>query len=204
MASREVQAIVDYVESTGLLYRVTSTVRTPLPGRAPRSYHERRGTDGTGLAVDFAGITPGITRTTVIQMTALYHALMGVASQMAELIYNAPGITVAVKNGQRVDGPSTFGPAVWADHRDHVHVAVPRGTFLSRPPGTIPRGVAMAADNPDVQNSNAPIVGIAATPTGKGYWLVGADGGVFAFGDATFFGRVEYVLPDGREWVPAR
>ena len=35
---------------------------------------------------------------------------------------------------------------------------------------------------------NAPIVGMAATPTGKGYWLVASDGGIFAFGDARFFG----------------
>ena len=34
----------------------------------------------------------------------------------------------------------------------------------------------------------APVVGMAATPDGKGYWLVAADGGVFAFGDAGFFG----------------
>jgi len=34
----------------------------------------------------------------------------------------------------------------------------------------------------------APIVGIAADASGKGYWLVGADGGVFNFGDATFYG----------------
>jgi len=34
----------------------------------------------------------------------------------------------------------------------------------------------------------SPIVGIAATPDGGGYWLVGADGGVFAFGDAIFHG----------------
>jgi hypothetical protein len=34
----------------------------------------------------------------------------------------------------------------------------------------------------------APIVGIAATPDGGGYWMVGADGGVFAFGDAGFYG----------------
>ena len=33
-----------------------------------------------------------------------------------------------------------------------------------------------------------PIVGMAATPDGKGYWLVGKDGGVFAFGDAHFYG----------------
>ena len=35
---------------------------------------------------------------------------------------------------------------------------------------------------------NKPIVGMAATPDGKGYWLVASDGGIFSFGDATFFG----------------
>jgi len=35
---------------------------------------------------------------------------------------------------------------------------------------------------------NAPVVSIALTPDGKGYWLVAADGGVFAFGDAPFEG----------------
>src|SRR5580658_6183894 len=34
----------------------------------------------------------------------------------------------------------------------------------------------------------APIVGMAATPDGGGYWLVGSDGGIFSFGDAQFFG----------------
>ncbi len=29
---------------------------------------------------------------------------------------------------------------------------------------------------------------MAATPTGQGYWLVAADGGVFRFGDAQFYG----------------
>ena len=37
-------------------------------------------------------------------------------------------------------------------------------------------------------NLNAPIVGMAATPDGGGYWLVGSDGGVFTFGDAVFHG----------------
>ena len=35
---------------------------------------------------------------------------------------------------------------------------------------------------------NAPIVGIARTPDGHGYWLVASDGGVFSYGDAQFFG----------------
>jgi hypothetical protein len=33
-----------------------------------------------------------------------------------------------------------------------------------------------------------PIVGMAATPDGLGYWLVATDGGVFSYGDAKFYG----------------
>jgi ribosomal protein L24E len=33
-----------------------------------------------------------------------------------------------------------------------------------------------------------PVVGMAATRTGKGYWLVARDGGIFSFGDAKFYG----------------
>jgi len=40
------------------------------------------------------------------------------------------------------------------------------------------------------QSLNAPIVGIAATPDGKGYWLAASDGGVFSFGDAVFYGSM--------------
>jgi hypothetical protein len=34
------------------------------------------------------------------------------------------------------------------------------------------------------------ILGSVATPTGRGYYMVGADGGVFAFGDARFYGSM--------------
>src|SRR5262249_48244681 len=34
----------------------------------------------------------------------------------------------------------------------------------------------------------APIVGMAPTPDGGGYWMVALDGGVFTFGDAGFYG----------------
>ena len=36
---------------------------------------------------------------------------------------------------------------------------------------------------------NEPIVGMAATSDGRGYWLVASDGGIFAFGDATSTAR---------------
>jgi len=36
---------------------------------------------------------------------------------------------------------------------------------------------------------NQPIVGMAATPSGSGYWLVASDGAVYSFGEATFQGN---------------
>jgi hypothetical protein len=35
---------------------------------------------------------------------------------------------------------------------------------------------------------NEPLVSMASTPDGRGYWMVAADGGVFTFGDAPFEG----------------
>jgi hypothetical protein len=35
-----------------------------------------------------------------------------------------------------------------------------------------------------------PVVGMAATPDGRGYWLVASDGGIFAFGDAGYYGSM--------------
>ncbi len=55
-----------------------------------------------------------------------------------------------------------------------------------------------------------PVVTMAATPDGGGYWIVGQDGGVFAYGDASFEGSLPgigvhmddivamAVTPDGR------
>ncbi|HXA29582.1 MAG TPA: CHAP domain-containing protein [Candidatus Angelobacter sp.] len=36
----------------------------------------------------------------------------------------------------------------------------------------------------------SPLVGAAGTPTGKGYWMVGSDGGIFSYGDAQFYGSM--------------
>jgi len=33
-----------------------------------------------------------------------------------------------------------------------------------------------------------PVVGMESTPSGRGYWLVASDGGIFGFGDAPFLG----------------
>jgi hypothetical protein len=146
--SRECQAIIDYVESSGLPYRVTDV---DGPGHAKGSYHYQ------GLAVDFAGVTPGVTPTTAAQMADIYRLFLLVGSQLAELIHSGAGIGEAIKNGRLVDGAAFFGPVTWPDHRDHVHVAVPRGTILrplSQALGTLEETMT---DSPDLPNIEGPL-----------------------------------------------
>ena len=56
---------------------------------------------------------------------------------------------------------------------------------------------------------------MASTPDGRGYWLVASDGGIFAFGDAGFFGSTGALTlnkpivgmaatPDGRRLLAGR
>ena len=61
--------------------------------------------------------------------------------------------------------------------------------------GVFAFGAAVLAGSPAASRLTvrSPIVAIAETPTGKGYWLVGADGGVFTYGDAGYFGSVPSV-----------
>lgn len=186
MTSREVRAIVEYAEATGVPHRVTDISG---PGHAPNSYHYAKGSDGVGLAVDFGGAAPGVTPVTAQQMSDLCRQFRNVAPQLAELIHNGPGITWAVKDGRLVDGATVYGPVTWAAHRNHVHVAVPRGVFLTRP--ATPdhdEGGPMPNDIPQAQ---APIIAFVPTPAGDGYWIITADGAVFAFGAAKFYGRID-------------
>src|SRR6202020_587240 len=49
-------------------------------------------------------------------------------------------------------------------------------------------GAATAVPGTTLHGLAAPLVGMAATPDGLGYWAVASDGGIFSFGDAAFEG----------------
>jgi len=83
--------------------RVTATTGG---NHVPNSYHYQ------GRAFDVAG--PESDMRAFARMIYNQHR-----SQTLELIHN-PG--PAIKNGVSVDGPTVYA-AVWAGHRDHVHVA---------------------------------------------------------------------------------
>ncbi len=66
-------------------------------------------------------------------------------------------------------------------------------TRTNSPAGAHASTSSLAQMSPPAPVLNRPAVGIAATPDAKGYWEVAADGGIFAFGDARFYGSTAFV-----------
>ena len=65
------------------------------------------------------------------------------------------------------------------------------GTGRWRPTaGSSPSGTPSSTGRWAASRSTQPIVGMAATADGGGYWEVAADGGIFSFGDAVFHGSM--------------
>lgn len=171
---------------TGPPARLTSGQRAPR-FRGDKSNHI------AGLAADFAGPTPWNKAVKHEPLYNIWKFWMLVAGSLRELIYS--GGSHYISKGL-VRPIADLDDDLRAAHWNHVHVAVPKGW-------TAPKGIVVpetpAPSRPVV---NAPVTGIAITPSGKGYLLVCADGGVFAFGDAPFLGNVEYRLPATQLWTP--
>lgn len=194
MTQRDIAVQADETPVTAALRKLAgimgwAVMHTTDGGHTKTSYHY------VGRAVDLAARSgPGIDTS---ELLAINEGIIQVLplSMISELIYSGPG-NVCVKNG-RIVNATTYGVNVMARHHNHVHLAVVENF-------TYNGGPEMPADDPNRQNLNAPCVGIAATPTGKGFWLAGADYGVFAFGDAQYIPvNLEYVLPEGHSWVPS-
>ncbi len=87
--------------------------------------------------------------------------------------------------------------------------STPEKAFGTYQPGTISKAVtghsgysaienfgdATSLGSPSGSQLGGPIVGVSATPDHKGYWLVTADGEVFAYGDAISFGSASKIGP---------
>ena len=67
------------------------------------------------------------------------------------------------------------------------------GNLAASPDSVVPFGSASLGLNV-LAAQKTPLVGMAATPDGKGYWLVASDGGIFTFGDAAFYGSTGAVI----------
>ena len=102
---------------------------------------------------------------------------------------------VASDGGVFAYGDATFqgsmgGITPQPTHRRHGRPS--RGRLLA---GGVGRGIFSFGGAPFHGSAgncglNKPVVGMAPTPDGKGYWLVASDGGIFSYGDAAFEGSI--------------
>jgi len=113
---------------------------------------------------------------------------------------SVPGV---LRPGQRLGAPiiavasTPDGGGYWLVGSDGGIFSFGDARFFGSVPGALKPGAHLSA----------PIVGIAASPgtvgpdgtglSSDGYWLVGADGGIFSFGDAGYFGSVPGALKPG-------
>ena len=91
------------------------------------------------------------------------------------------------------DASSTAAPAACVLNKPIVGMAV--GARRRRATGWWPPTAGSSATataafygSTGSMRLNKPVVGMAATPSGNGYWLVASDGGIFSYGDASFHG----------------
>lgn len=116
-----VRRIEQYLDSTGVPHRPTSTIRAASTTTAAGN-PSCHAADNEGChAVDYAGVTPG--RDTP-ELFAIFRAFEPVEHLLHELVYAGPEVTYNIKRGQRV------APYAQAGHHDHVHVAIRTGTLL--------------------------------------------------------------------------
>ena len=102
---------------------------------------------------------------------------------------NAPGplcVDVTVQNSQGISATSA------ADHYGFDgDLNCGQGyRFVASDGGIFDYGDATFWGSTGSLHLNAPVVGMADTPSTNGYWMVAADGGIFDYGDAPFFGSM--------------
>jgi hypothetical protein len=88
----------------------------------------------------------------------------------------------------RIHGGATTGASV-TSHSPHIGNLSAAAAPAAAPgaDSVVPFGGAGLGPN-SLTTPDTPVVGMDSTPDGQGYWLVAADGGIFTFGDAPFYG----------------
>jgi hypothetical protein len=126
------------------------------------------------------------------------------AATLSVLLYDANGLPVSGRTVALAasGGSSVISPPTQMSSQDGVATfsvtdATPQTVTYTAQDTTddvaVSGSVAVTFTVPSSPSSstghlNSPIVGVAATPDGGGYWLVASDGGVFSYGDAHFHG----------------
>lgn len=100
-------------------------------------------------------------------------------------LHGAPGLAASLPRFPVVAASGAAG---------HAWVLVADGDVLALPGSTVFGRLRLVGRRGDAASQRVAALDIAATPSGRGYWILTSDGRLHAFGDATPAGRD--LLPD--------
>ena len=161
---------------------------TATPSRYPDGRVRGTSNHGWGKATDISD--GGLTMTFT---SPGYRFLKGFAGQVG---WNHPGWAEPGTNCPEPwhwewvgDGGQNGAPPIRADVVSLLRAPDDRGYATVTGLGKVTaRGSAVSYGDASGLALNWVVVGAAPTAAGLGYWLLGADGGIFTYGDAGFFG----------------
>jgi hypothetical protein len=84
--------------------------------------------------------------------------------------------------------PARYGIPIIGWLRSSVSAIPLKPTLITETGQVYPVGGATNFGGPVSLAMASPLVGAAGLPSGKGYWMVGGDGGIFTYGGARFYG----------------
>ena len=165
-------------KDSAFTYALTPTITSVSPSEGSTSGGTVVTIDGTNLAspsvVAFGGNAGTVTASSASSITVTTPPS---SAGLADVLVTTFG------------GSVTETGAFTYSHRSSPSLQTLRDTGRSPPMAASSASVAPPSTGPLVSMKlNEPIVGMASTTDGGGYWLVAKDGGVFAYGDAHYYG----------------
>lgn len=151
-----------------------------------------------GRAVDFAR-RKGDGKSDTPELFAIFSFFLetyGRKNQLSELYYAGPGADECVRSGKVMkwtDVAKSTRDAIRSNHHNHIHIAVPKGVFLTPPPTNF----RTQAEDDDMPQPDTKVD--ACRAPGGGVWTLTFDGGVRATGDAPFFGSYPGLPPSKKK-----
>jgi hypothetical protein len=172
---------------------ITGLVGDPRPG------HTHQGVDigtptGSPVYATYDGKVTSVSSSDACGGKTIYIAhAYGYQSRYLHLSSFAVSVGQQVTQGQKIAASGSTGTC---SKGPHLHFEIRQnGSSVSFAPANsrnsrVSAGAAINYTFAGLSNSAPADVAIARTAAGQGYWLAAADGGVFSYGDAQFYGSM--------------
>ncbi len=118
---------------------------------------------------------------------------VGVTAMMAVAIPTRAGAEPRAWDRSTLVQGASVGAAATLSLAPRLPIAPPAVHATVVAGGVLPFGGAPNYGSLAGRDLSGPVVAIAPTPDGHGYWLAASDGGIFTFGDAHFYGSTGHI-----------